>query len=118
MEANFLSTLAGAAPRYRHSVLEPGGSLSANDLARNDLAATKSFALKHWLGRGIRSSAESEGALDRPSCLVTSSQLSTANAEKHQVQVMCFMHQKLQPSGQGHGAHSTVHANAPRFSWG
>jgi thimet oligopeptidase len=44
--------LAGPAPmRYRHTVLEPGGSMSANDLVRNFLGREQSMnALEKWMG--------------------------------------------------------------------
>jgi thimet oligopeptidase len=44
--------LAGGAPlRYRRTVLEPGGSVSANDLVKNFLGRPQSIeALKRWVG--------------------------------------------------------------------
>jgi thimet oligopeptidase len=44
--------LAGDAPlRYRRTVLEPGGSVSANDLVKNFLGRPQSIeALKRWVG--------------------------------------------------------------------
>ena len=44
--------LAGDAPmRYRRAVLEPGGSVSANDLVKNFLGRPQSMeALKRWMG--------------------------------------------------------------------
>jgi len=44
--------LAGDAPlRYRRTVLEPGGSMSANDLVKNFLGRPQSIeALKRWMG--------------------------------------------------------------------
>src|SRR5579864_3400073 len=44
--------LAGPAPmRYRHTVLEPGGSMSANDLVRNFLGREQNMnALQKWMG--------------------------------------------------------------------
>ena len=43
--------LAGEVPmRYRHAVLEPGGSVSANDLVRNFLGRPQSMtAFQHWM---------------------------------------------------------------------
>jgi len=45
--------LAGPAPmRYRHTVLEPGGSMSANDLVRNFLGREQNMnALQKWMGQ-------------------------------------------------------------------
>jgi thimet oligopeptidase len=45
--------LAGPAPmRYRHTVLEPGGSMSANDLVRNFLGREQNMnALEKWMGK-------------------------------------------------------------------
>jgi thimet oligopeptidase len=44
--------LAGPAPmRYRHTVLEPGGAMSANDLVRNFLGREQNMnALQKWMG--------------------------------------------------------------------
>lgn len=44
--------LAGPAPmRYRHTVLEPGGSISANDLVRNFLGREQNMnAFQKWMG--------------------------------------------------------------------
>jgi thimet oligopeptidase len=44
--------LAGPAPmRYRHTVLEPGGSMSANDLVRNFLGREQNMkAFQKWMG--------------------------------------------------------------------
>jgi thimet oligopeptidase len=44
--------LAGDAPaRYRHLVLEPGGSMSANDLVKNFLGRPQNMAaLQKWMG--------------------------------------------------------------------
>jgi thimet oligopeptidase len=52
--------LAGDAPmRYRHLVLEPGGSMSANDLVKNFLGRPQNMvALQKWMGQEF---AESEG---------------------------------------------------------
>ncbi|MFZ1051349.1 MAG: hypothetical protein WAN41_11710, partial [Candidatus Sulfotelmatobacter sp.] len=43
--------LAGDAPmRYRRVVLEPGGSMSANDLVKNFLGRSQNItALQHWM---------------------------------------------------------------------
>jgi thimet oligopeptidase len=48
--------LAGPAPmRYRHTVLEPGGSMSANDLVRNFLGREQSInALQKWMGEEFK----------------------------------------------------------------
>jgi thimet oligopeptidase len=45
--------LAGPAPmRYRHTVLEPGGSMSANDLVRNFLGREQNMnAFEKWMGK-------------------------------------------------------------------
>jgi thimet oligopeptidase len=44
--------LAGEAPmRYRRVVLEPGGSMSANDLVKNFLGRPQNMtAIEHWMG--------------------------------------------------------------------
>ncbi len=44
--------LAGDAPmRYRRVVLEPGGSMSANDLVKNFLGRPQNMiALQNWMG--------------------------------------------------------------------
>ncbi len=51
--------LAGDAPmRYRHVVLEPGGSMSANDLVKNFLGRSQNmFALQHWMAEEFDSGA-------------------------------------------------------------
>jgi thimet oligopeptidase len=48
--------LAGQAPmRYRHTVLESGGSVSANDLVRNFLGRPQGLAaLRGWIGEEFR----------------------------------------------------------------
>jgi len=48
--------LAGDVPmRYRQAVLEPGGSMSANDLVRNFLGRPQQMAaFEHWLGEEFR----------------------------------------------------------------
>jgi thimet oligopeptidase len=45
--------LAGDTPmRYRRTVLEPGGSMSANDLVKNFLGGPQSMdAIKRWMGQ-------------------------------------------------------------------
>lgn len=50
--------LAGDAPmRYRRVVLEPGGSMSANDLVKNFLGRPQSMeALQKWMGQEFESS--------------------------------------------------------------
>jgi thimet oligopeptidase len=53
--------LAGDAPmRYRHIVLEPGGSMSANDLVKNFLGRPQNMtALQHWMSEEFDANAES-----------------------------------------------------------
>jgi len=48
---NSENLLAGDAPlRYRRTVLEPGGSVSANDLVKNFLGRPQSMgALQRWM---------------------------------------------------------------------
>lgn len=52
--------LSGDAPsRYRHLVLEPGGSMSANDLVKNFLGRPANMtALQKWMGEEFAGSAE------------------------------------------------------------
>jgi thimet oligopeptidase len=52
MQFNHQNLLAGDAPmRYRHVVLEPGGSMSANDLVKNFLGRPQNMtAFQHWMG--------------------------------------------------------------------
>jgi thimet oligopeptidase len=52
--------LAGDAPaRYRKLVLEPGGSMSANDLVKNFLGRQQNMtALEKWMGEEFESGAE------------------------------------------------------------
>jgi thimet oligopeptidase len=54
--------LAGDAPmRYRRVVLEPGGSMSANDMVRNFLGRPQSMAaFQRWLGEEFESPAPTE----------------------------------------------------------
>jgi thimet oligopeptidase len=54
--------LAGDAPmRYRRVVLEPGGSMSANDLVKNFLGRPQNMtALQHWMAQEFDSSATSQ----------------------------------------------------------
>ena len=51
--------LAGDAPmRYRRVVLEPGGSMSANDLVKNFLGRPQNMtALQHWMGEEFDTAA-------------------------------------------------------------
>ena len=51
--------LAGDAPmKYRRVVLEPGGSMSANDLVKNFLGRPQNMtALQHWLSEEIDAGA-------------------------------------------------------------
>ncbi|HEY3972048.1 MAG TPA: M3 family metallopeptidase [Candidatus Sulfotelmatobacter sp.] len=53
--------LAGEAPmRYRRVVLEPGGSMSANDLVKNFLGRPQNItALQHWMGEEFEGAAGS-----------------------------------------------------------
>ncbi len=53
--------LAGDAPmKYRRVVLEPGGSMSANDLVKNFLGRPQNMtAFKHWLGEEFDANAGS-----------------------------------------------------------
>jgi thimet oligopeptidase len=58
--------LAGEAPmKYRRLVLEPGGSMSANDLVKNFLGRPQSItALQRWMGEefdGVPASAKVGG---------------------------------------------------------
>jgi thimet oligopeptidase len=52
--------LAGDAPaRYRHLVLEPGGSMSANDLVKNFLGRPQNMtALQKWMGEEFAGGSE------------------------------------------------------------
>lgn len=56
--------LAGEAPmRYRHVVLEPGGSMSANDLVKNFLGRPQNTAaFQRWMGEEFQPAGESQGA--------------------------------------------------------
>ncbi len=56
--------LAGDAPmRYRRVVLEPGGSMSANDLVKNFLGRPQNItALQHWMGEEFEGDAGSAKA--------------------------------------------------------
>jgi thimet oligopeptidase len=60
---NHENLLAGPAPmRYRHTVLEPGGSMSANDLVRNFLGREQSMdAFQRWMGEEFQSSNLAQG---------------------------------------------------------
>ena len=51
MQFDHNNLLAGPAPmRYRHVVLEPGGSMSANDLVKNFLGRPQNMtAFQHWM---------------------------------------------------------------------
>jgi thimet oligopeptidase len=53
--------LAGDAPmRYRKVVLEPGGSMSANDLVKNFLGRPQNItALQHWMAEEFNGTAGS-----------------------------------------------------------
>jgi len=52
--------LAGEAPmRYRHVVLEPGGSMSANDLVKNFLGRAQNMtAFQRWMGEEFEQAPE------------------------------------------------------------
>ena len=54
--------LAGDAPmRYRRQVLEPGGSMSANDMVRNFLGRTQNMAaFQRWLGEEFEGQFQSD----------------------------------------------------------
>ncbi len=54
--------LGGEAPmRYRHAVLEPGGSVSANDLVKNFLGREQNMdAFQKWMGEEFESSATAQ----------------------------------------------------------
>ena len=56
--------LAGDAPmRYRRVVLEPGGSMSANDLVKNFLGRPQNItALQHWMAEEFTGSAGTKSA--------------------------------------------------------
>jgi thimet oligopeptidase len=56
--------LAGDAPmRYRHLVLEPGGSMSANDLVKNFLGRPQNTkAFERWMGEEFQSASGSAPA--------------------------------------------------------
>jgi Zn-dependent oligopeptidase len=55
--------LAGDVPmRYRREVLEPGGSVSANDLVRNFLGRPQNMtAFQHWMGEEFASTTAAAG---------------------------------------------------------
>ncbi len=60
MQFDHSNLLAGEAPmRYRHVVLEPGGSMSANDLVKNFLGRPQNMtAFKQWLGEEFEPAPE------------------------------------------------------------
>ena len=60
---NHENLLAGPTPmRYRHTVLEPGGSMSANDLVRNFLGREQNMnAFQKWMGEEFQSSNLAQG---------------------------------------------------------
>ena len=60
---NHENLLTGPAPmRYRHTVLEPGGSMSANDLVRNFLGREQNMnAFQKWMGEEFQSSNVAQG---------------------------------------------------------
>jgi thimet oligopeptidase len=53
--------LAGDVPmRYRRTVLEPGGSMSANDLVKNFLGRSQNTdAFQHWMAEEFANGAQS-----------------------------------------------------------
>jgi len=55
--------LAGPAPmRYRHTVLEPGGSMSANDLVKNFLGREQNMnAFEKWMGKEFEATSAAQG---------------------------------------------------------
>jgi thimet oligopeptidase len=59
--------LAGETPmRYRREVLEPGGSMSANDLVKNFLGRPQNTtAFQRWIGEEFEGTPESEKARER-----------------------------------------------------
>src|SRR5581483_4112658 len=56
----------GEAPmRYRLVVLEPGGSMSANDLVKNFLGRPQNMtAFQHWMGEEFEAASTAEKAAD------------------------------------------------------
>ena len=47
--------------RYRRQVLEPGGSMSANDMVRNFLGRTQNMAaFQRWLGEEFEGQFQSD----------------------------------------------------------
>ena len=51
-----------ASARYRNLVLEPGGSMSANDLVKNFLGRPQNMeALKTWMGEEFTTSSKAGG---------------------------------------------------------
>ncbi|HEV2729099.1 MAG TPA: M3 family metallopeptidase, partial [Terriglobales bacterium] len=49
--------------RYRHVVLEPGGSMSANDLVKNFLGRAQNMtAFQHWMGEEFESGSATSRA--------------------------------------------------------
>jgi thimet oligopeptidase len=63
MQFNRQDLLAGEAPmRYRRQVLEPGGSVSANDLVRHFLGRAQSLdAFEHWMNEEFESTGSQPG---------------------------------------------------------
>jgi thimet oligopeptidase len=59
-----INPLAGDAPmRYRRLVLDPGGSMSANDLVKNFLGRPQNTkAFEHWMGEEFQSAPPSTAA--------------------------------------------------------
>src|SRR5438270_5236990 len=64
MQFNHQNLLAGDAPmRYRHVVLEPGGSMSANDLVKNFLGRPQNMtAFQQWMGEEFQAASTAEKA--------------------------------------------------------
>ncbi len=61
MQFDHKNLLAGPVPmRYRHVVLEPGGSMSANDLVKNFLGRPQNMtAFQNWMGEEFAPAPES-----------------------------------------------------------
>jgi thimet oligopeptidase len=61
---NQTNLLAGDAPmRYRRLVLEPGGSMSANDLVKNFLGRPQNMtAFQRWMGEEFESAPQNKSS--------------------------------------------------------
>jgi thimet oligopeptidase len=64
MQFDHDNLLAGEAPmRYRRVVLEPGGSMSANDLVKNFLGRPQNMtAFQQWMGEEFQPATGSSKA--------------------------------------------------------